>query len=212
MHETAIAELNPAIAPEKGEDAAWAVINVPLSPHDLIRFCQQDVERLFRINPYLEFTAWETRADGLIRFSGKNSSQEPPFPFDLMLRVENQEDGLTVSYESGLKHTTRFKVEASELGAKLTILDIYTPLYEEELETRQHEVDRSLTTWAGDLQKFLVTWKQWRWFAPWRWYMDRIWKRLKPTGRRITYMFWWITLVEIALIVLGVAIYLVEHS
>ncbi len=42
--------------------------------------------------------------------------------------------------------------------------------------------------------------------------MDRIWKRLKPTGRRITYMFWWITLVEIALIVLGVAIYLVEHS
>ena len=41
--------------------------------------------------------------------------------------------------------------------------------------------------------------------------MRNVWQRLKPSGRRITYMFWWITLVEIALIALGVGIYLVEY-
>ena len=34
---------------------------------------------------------------------------------------------------------------------------------------------------------------------------------MKPTARRITYILLWITVVEIALIALGVAIYFVEY-
>jgi hypothetical protein len=204
--------LDQDLTQEDTQDAAWAAVNVPFSPAELRRFCQKDPERLFRINPYLEFTTWEQRPDGRVRFSGRNSSQEAPFEFDLTLRIEPQTEGLTVHYEDGLKLNTRFKVEASEFGAKLTVHEEYRPLTEQDLETYQNEIDRSLTTWAGDLQKFLIMWKQWRWLSPWRWYMNRVWMRLKPTGRRITYMFWWITLVEIALIALGTAIYLLEYT
>lgn len=211
MSDTA-ALLDEEYTPGNSQDAAWAAVNVPLSPAELTQFCQKDLERLFRINPYLEFTTWEQRPDGKVHFSGRNSSQEPPFEFDLILRVEAQADGLTVHYEDGLKLNTRFKVEASEFGAKLTVHEDYRPLSEQALAAQQQEIDRSLTTWAGDLQKFLVMWKQWRWLPPWRWYMNRVWKRLKPSGRRISYMFWWITLVEIALIALGTAIYLLEYT
>ena len=73
-------------------------------------------------------------------------------------------------------------------------------------------MDRSLTTWAGDLQKFLINWKRWRGFAPWRLYMRRVWQPMKPMGRRIAYIFWWITLVEILLILLGIGIYWAEYT
>jgi hypothetical protein len=35
---------------------------------------------------------------------------------------------------------------------------------------------------------------------------------MKPAGRRITYMLLWITVVEFALIALGVGIYFVEYA
>lgn len=197
---------------DQEDDAAWAAVHTPLSPDELIRFCHEDVERLFRINPYLEFSAWEALSESRYRFCGKNFSREQPIEFDLGLRIKKELDGLSVRYDNGLKMHTRFTIESSELGSRLTIHEQYRSLPAAELEARQQEVDRSLTTWAGDLQKYLIMWKQWRWLPPWRWYMRNVWQRLKPSGRRITYMFWWITIVEIALIALGAAIYLVEYS
>ena len=145
------------------------------------------------------------------RFAGINACEERPFAFDFTLAVQMLPDGLQVHYVTGLKSATTFTIESSEYGSKLTIQENYQHLSQEEFARHGDEVDRSLTTWAGDMQKFLITWKQWRWLGPWRWYMRHVWQRLKPSGRRITYMFWWITLVEITLIVLGVGIYLVEY-
>lgn len=192
-------------------NAAWAAVNTPLAPRELLAFCREDVERLFRINPYLEFARWEQLAEHRFHFSGRNSSQAQPFDFDLELQLEELADGLRIRYRGGLKHQTTFQVEPSVHGSRLTIRDDYPALADEQPRGKIDRVDRSLTTWAGDIQKYLITWKQWHWLPPWRWYMRRVWQRMKPTGRRIAYMFWWITLVEVALILLGAAIYMAEY-
>ena len=201
-------EQKPSI---EAENAAWAAINTPLQPDELIEFCREDIERLFRINPYLEFKEWQSHGDDSYRFSGRNSSQEQPFDFELELHVETLPDGFRIHYRGGLKQETTFKIESSSHGSKLTIHESYPPEPDEQQEESLGEIDRSLTTWAGDIQKFLIMWNQWRWLGPWRWYMNRVWRTMKPSGRRIAYMFWWITLVEIALIALGAGIYLAEY-
>ena len=194
------------------DDAAWAAINTPLSTEDLMTFCL-DIERLFRINPMLEFTAWETLSDNRFRMAVKNiSHKEQPFELDVKMNVEHAADEITIHYENGIKKKTILKIEPSEYGSKLTITDTYTGLSEEERQSRLHEVDKSLINWANYLQRFLITWKKWSKFALWRWYMKRIWQPMKPTGRRVTYMLLWITLAEVALITLGAGIYLSEFK
>lgn len=209
MNDTASPD-KPSQAFLQNEDVAWAAINTPLFPEELHTFCRQDIERLFRINPYLEFNRWEAIGDNRYSFSGKNASRTPAFAFDLRLKVEEVQNGLTVHYDNGIKERTVFQIEPSDTGSKLTIHEFYRQV--EQDDDALEEVDRSLTTWAGDLQKYLVMWKKWRWIPPWRWYMNHVWNGMKPTGRRIAYMFWWITLVEIALIFLGIGIYFAELS
>lgn len=194
------------------DDAAWAAINTPLSTEDLMTFCQ-DIERLFRINPMLEFKAWETLSDNRYRMAVKNiSHKEKPFELDVKMNVEKKEDEITIHYENGIKKKTIIKIEPSEYGSRLTITDNYTGLSEDERQSHLHEVDKSLVNWANYLQRFLITWKKWSKFALWRWYMRRIWQPMKPTGRRVTYMLLWITLAEVALITLGAGIYLSEFK
>jgi hypothetical protein len=197
-------------APIAAEDAAWAAINTPLSVDELKVFCQ-DIERLFRINPMLEFNAWETLPDDRYRMAVKNISQEQPFELDVEFYVEQQGNEIIIHYANGLKKQTIFRIEPSEFGSKLTLIDEYG-MSEAERNEKISEVDKSLVNWADYLQRYLITWKKWSRHGWWRWYMKRIWQPMKPTGRRITYMFLWITLVEIALIILGAGIYWSEYT
>ena len=193
------------------EDAAWASITTPLTVEELIEFCNEDVERLLRINPFVEFKHWKERGNGSYQYNFKNSSQEKSFELELELRVEQRLDGLTIHYSSGLKQSTQFKVEGNPLGSKLIIIENYAALGENEHEARMNEVDKSLITWAKDLQLYLMRWKRWSRIVPWRWYMKYVWQPMKPTGRRITYMLLWISLVEVGFIALGAAIYFAEY-
>lgn len=190
----------------ESQDAAWASVQTPLDTSALYAFCL-DIERLFRINPYLEFETWEQRGENQYHFSGRNSSQEPAFEFALDLEVEPLADGLVIRYAQGLKNTTTFLIEPADKGSKLTITEDYSGSSEAERNERLQEVDKSLTRWARDLQSFLMTWHRWSRLSLWRWYMHRVWQPLKPTGRRIIYMFIWISIVEVALIALGAALY-----
>lgn len=198
-------------APITSEDAAWATVNTPLKVNELKVFCQ-DIERLFRINPMLEFQQWEKLADNLYHMTVKNISQEIPFKQKTKLRVENHSQSTTIYYTNGLKKKTILKFEPVEHGSRLTIIDDYSDLSEEERQNRLDEVDKSLTSWADYLQRFMITWQRWSRFPPWRWYMRYIWQPMKPAGRRITYMLLWITVVEIILIALGTAIYFNEYT
>lgn len=191
------------------DDAAWAAINTPLSVEELNLFCQ-DIERLFRVNPMLEFNAWDKLSDNEYHMAVKNISQEESFEVDTKISVEQNLDEIIFNYSNGIKKKTILKIESSEYGSKLTITDSYDGLSDEERQTHMHEVDKSLINWADYLQRFLITWNKWSKFGLWRWYMKRIWQPMKPAGRRITYMLLWITVIEIALIILGVGIYLSE--
>ena len=197
-------------APIAADDAAWAAINTPLSVDELNAFCL-DIERLFRINPMLEFNAWESMGDNRYRMAVKNSSQETAFEVDLILNVTFHNNEIVVDYENGLKKKTIFKIEASEFGSKLTLVDEYHSVNKND-QNQLSQVDKSLVNWADYLQRYLVNWKKWSKYGWWRWYMRRIWQPLKPSGRRITYMLLWITVVEVALIMLGAGIYWSEYT
>ena len=197
--------------PPESQDAAWASIQTPLGTAALQTFCL-DIERLFRINPYLEFKTWEQRGENQYHFSGHNSSQEPAFEVALNLKVEPLPDGLVIRYAQGLKNSTTLLIEQADNGSKLTITEDYSGSSEAERNERLQEVDKSLTRWAGDLQSFLVTWHRWSRLSLWRWYMRRVWQPMKPTGRRIVYMFIWISIVEVALIALGAGLYWSEYT
>ncbi len=198
-------------APIEAEDAAWASLNTPLSVDGLREFCE-DIERLFRINPMLEFSKWQSLGHDHYLVAGRNISQDPAFDFEYELRTSKTVDGIEVSYSAGLKTSTLFRIEPAPQGSRLTIVDRYDGIAEHERKERLAEVDRSLVVWASYLQKFLLMWRRWSGHAWWRWYMRRVWQPMKPSARRITYMLLWISVVEITLIVLGAALYLVEYA
>jgi len=207
MNEIIEVPVNEVIdAPAAADDAAWAVINTPLSVEQLDMFCQ-DIERMFRINPMLEFKTWDKLSDKRYHMVVKNISQEEPFETDVEIKVEQKTNEITIHYSNGIKTKTVLLIEPSDFGSKLTITDIYDVLSEEERQSKMHEVDKSLISWADYLQRYLITWNKWSKFGLWRWYMKRVWQPMKPAGRRISYMLLWITLVEIALITLGVGLY-----
>lgn len=192
-------------------DSAWASVNTPLSVPELKTFCK-DIVRLYRINPMLEFKETKNIGENEFLFSGSNISQETPFDFEFNLTVKETNTGFEISYDKGIKSSTSFVIEEAESGSKLTITDRYNRMSEEERKSHLGEVDKSLVNWAEYLQRYLIMWKKWRWFGLWRWYMRKVWQPMKPTARRITYMIWWITVVEIALISLGAGIYFIEFT
>lgn len=200
-----------------GKDAAWASINTPLTPEALRSFCL-DVERLFRINPMLTFNEWSELEAGHFRCKGQNWSQERPFDFELEFKVESLPEGIRINYlGESLKSSTLFRVEKVPEGgpglSRLTIVDEYNEALPEEVRQAQlHRVDRSIRVWAEYLLRYLIIWDRWSWCPPWRWYMQRIWLPMKPSGRRITYMLLWISALEVALIGLGVIIYYLEYA
>ena len=203
--------MNDMTQPEAMEDSAWAAVNTPLSVDELMTFCA-DVERLFRINPMLEFTNWERKSENRFAFAGKNISQEQAFEFDLEISVTPLDDGFLFEYDKGIKSSTTLKIESSPQGSRLTLTDRYERLPVEEREAHVQEVDKSLVIWAEYLQKYLINWRRWSKFGLWRWYMRRVWQPMKPSGRRITYMLLWISVVEIALIALGAGIYFAKYA
>lgn len=123
--------MNDDTAPSESQDAAWASIQTPLDTSALHAFCL-DIERLFRINPYLEFETWEQRGENQYHFSGRNSSQEPAFEFALDLEVEPLSDGVVIRYAQGLKTSTTLLIEPVDKGSKLTITEDYSGSSEEE--------------------------------------------------------------------------------
>lgn len=193
------------------QDAAWASIITPLTIEQLDLFCT-DIERLFRVNPFIEIDHWHQLDPHRYEVSGRNFSQDPAFDFSFEMTVHKQANEIRIDYSEGLKSSTRFSMENDEAGSKLTITEDYSSHSEEERRQRLGEVDKSLVKWAGDLRAYIVMWNRWSWLAPWRWYMRHVWQPMKPSARRIVYMLIWISAAEAALIALGFAIYWLEFS
>jgi len=198
------------VPPIDSDDAAWVSFKTPLSKDDLIVFCQ-DIYRLLRINPYLEFNNWIQTADNRYSIDALNTSTIPVISMNLDIEVEPLDDGIRMIYSQGLKSSTTFKVKQETEHASLTIIDSYDAVIASEREQRLDEVDKSLVKWGEDIQDYLVRWNRWSRISAWRWYMKHVWQPMKPSARRITYMLLWITLAEISLILLGATIYVTGY-
>ncbi len=180
--------------PGAGEDAAWVGVATTLSPSKLLGL-MDDPERLLRVNSRWVFDRWERSAPDRFRLRIQNQSNDRVW--ETGGRWRRLPDGLQLDYDEGIKAFTRFLVEPLGEGARLWVIEDYGRYPEAERRARTDEVDRSLTPWGHDLHRYLRAWARWSRLAPWRWYMERVWRPMRPLGRRIVRLLVWATLAEI---------------
>lgn len=194
--------------PEDERDAAWVTIETPMSPTELLAFCREDVERLFRINSLLRIDEWSRTGERDHRVRLRNLSN------DQTLEIELHEDrpayALRVVYGDGLKTSTTFKVVPGDGGAQLVVTDDYSGTPVEQRRTRTDEVDQSLTQWGHDLHRYLARWSRWSRYSPWRWYMNRVWLPMTPAGRRVVFALVVITAIEFIAFLMVLFIFVLE--
>jgi len=188
-------------------DSAWVSIDTQLDLETLAGHCR-DVEGILRVNPYLNFEEWKETAPGRYHFKAQNLSNDQEV--DTAVHEEISADGIRLFYESGIKSSTHFKLEAIEGGSRLTITDDYSGTPPEEREARIKEVDKSLMQWGNYLHGYFRRWHKWAWVPLWPWYMRKVWRRMNPMGRRIAFILWVITLFEIAAILIFTAVFALE--
>lgn len=189
-------------------DAAWVVLETDLGATDLAAFCL-DLERLYRINPFLEFKSWQWPAPGRFRAEMLNHSNGQRSVLDGAV-ARSSELSFRIDFGGGIKKCTRFEVQPAGQGARLAITDEYLPSAAAD-STVDAQVDRSLHAWAVALKAYLEHERRWSGYAPYRWTMRRVWLPMSPAGRRITFLLLVITLADLALIALGLAIYWLEQ-
>ena len=195
---------------QTARDASWVIIDTPLDLPALRVFCT-DLERLFRINPYLEFQTWRRSGADSYHARLRNLSNQQTVALDI--RIERASpDEFTAVYRDGIKACTRFALEPTAVGSRVTITDDYSRLPDAERAQHIDAVDKSLNAWGWALYEYLRYEQRWGRFAPWRWYMRRVWLPMTPRARRITYMLVVLTVAELVLILLGALIYRIEFS
>ena len=184
-------------------------IDTPLEPAELRLYCE-NIERLYRINPYLEIDAWEPLGAGAYRVSWRNLSNAQTATLELR-REPGSENAFSIAYSQGIKRSTRFSVEPAPGGSRLVITDDYASLPEAERAARLAEVDKSLTAWAWALHAHLRRERRWGGNPLWRWTMQRFWLSMRPRARRITVLIVLATLAEFAFFLLVALIWWIEH-
>lgn len=185
-------------------------IDTPLGLPELRAFCG-DLERLYRINPYLEIQAWQPLAAGGFRVAWRNLSNEQAETLELRLETES-ENAFTVVYSEGIKRRTRFVLGAAPGGSRMVITDEYADLPEEQRSNRIAEVDKSLTAWGWALHAHLRREHRWGSNPLWRWGMRRFWLPMRPSARRITVLIVLASAAEFAFFMLVAMIWWIEQS
>ena len=143
------------------EDRAWVTIDTSLTVAELQAFCRNR-ERLYRINPGLEFRAWQETSPGRIHAEWLNLSNGQTQALDLSVVAES-DSVFRVDYDRGIKAWTRFAIEPAAGGARLTITDDYSRLPAGERAERLDEVDRSLPAWGRGIHLYLRRQRRWGW-------------------------------------------------
>jgi hypothetical protein len=194
---------------EAGEDSAWTMVPTALAAGELLRQLD-DPERLLRVNPHWNFAAWELDPDESFRLRVRDTLADRSW--ETSGRIERHDDGLRLVYADGLKAATRFRIEADGPGARLWVIDDYGRLPAAERAMRLDEVDRTLPAWGEALGRYCAGWRRWHRWPPWRWYMERVWRRMTPLARRIARLLIWISVIELAVFVLLVAVLALEQG
>jgi len=216
MPKAAAGESRPAAAAAPGEDAAWVVVELPVAPDAALAFVG-DVQRLFRLNPYLEILSWETvpGRESRERYRARWVNEMNGIASDLELAVVPNETllGYRVEYSAGIKRSTEVRVEQAAGGTSvLTLRDAYDTPRGAGRERRLQEVDRSLVPWGAAIRRYLLGIQRWSRWPLYRWYMTGYWLRMKPRERRIARLLVWTTALEFLVFLLVLSVFLVDHS
>jgi len=193
------------------EDKAWVEFITPLNVKALFHFCN-DIEILFRLNPYLDIKHWEYISENSYRLEATNYSQIPEFYVDTRFEKSSAKNEINIQYGTGIKSNTTFSIKATTKGSQLTIADHYHSQHNTGVKDYLTQVDRSLQKWGEEIQQFLIRWNRWSWFPLWRLYKLRIWLPMKPFARRVTDMLLIVSAVEVLLIVTGTIFYLLFYK
>jgi len=191
------------------EDKAWVEFFTPLDEKALFKFCN-NIEILFRINPYLEIKLWENSTDNKYKLHAINHSQTPEFELKTDLEISTTKNEIKLQYDSGIKSNTVFSIKNASKGSQLKITDSYHTNINHDNENYLDLVDKSLKNWGEEVQQFLIQLNRWRWLPLWRLYKFRIWLPMKPAARRITDMLLLVSVIEIFLITAVAIVYLIE--
>ncbi len=192
------------------DDAAWVRIETSMSASGsarLHRRCRAALSHQSAAGDHRLSSPWARAAIGSSRSISRTDSS-----IDVALTVTQTDSAVEVAYGSGLKAATHFRVEAAPGGAHLVVTDIYGGGSADERRARAGEVDLSLNAWGRALHGYLGVWSRWRWLAPWRWYMRRVWQPMKPSARRIVWMILVISAFELFAIVVLLGVWVIVRS
>jgi len=200
----------PPKLPTDSKDVAWVAVPCRQGPETL-RTYLRDPEVLLRINPYWVFTRWETISPGRYQVEFHNETNQQDYNGVIEAEMRS-DDVLVVHYRQGLKQRTFFSVEPAAMGSRLVVVDDYEGPSEAERESRKNEVDRSIVAWGEGFRRYFVRQRRYRWLPGWRLYIRKVWVPMKPTHRRIVWLIWLFTLFDVAIVILGFAIWFIEYS
>lgn len=196
--------------PASPQNAAWAVVALPLAAPQLLAFLS-DIERLFRLNPYLEIAEWqELRAGQSYRVKRLNEMNGARG--DLALRIQSLPDltGIRVTYEHGLKLATEFKVDTAPDGSLLTVTEHYRPVADES-DPRLGEIDRSLIPWAASIRSHVRGLARFGGIPGYLWCSEHLMLGLPPRQRRMVRLLVWVSILEFAVFLAVVAVVWLER-
>ena len=198
-------------APEL-ENAAWASVEVPLSPQRLHDFLA-DTGRLFRLNPHLEIEAWLPQDAGTRTYRWSALNETNGCRSEVCMRAEAlvENAGWTLHYDAGLKRATEFRIAAAAGGSLLTVTDHYHPVPNGSDE-RLKEVDRSLIPWTGAIRRHLAGLARFGGMPGYRWWMECVMLGMPPRQRRIVRMIVWVSVLEFVVFLFVALIYVLESG
>ncbi len=194
----------------RADDAAWVSLSLPLAPQALQEMLC-DVEVLLRVNPCLEFERLERMPGGRLELAGRNDSNHQAFATGVDYAARSDGRGFVLRYDSGIKRETHFEIapalDTDPSGSVLTITEVYDTPPQAERERRLAEVDRSLVPWAAALRAYLLQRARWGTWPAYRWLNERFWLGMPPRQRRVARLIIWTTLLEFAVFLAALAVY-----
>lgn len=186
-------------------NAAWIKIPTKLAVNDLSEFCSH-LERLFRLNPYLQIELWQPKSLSLTEVKWENHSNTETFTVETTMQALKNKNEIEINYSKGIKQKTFFIIEPFEQDSALLIVDDYGDSEPDKLGG----VDKSLQAWGVSLERFFKHYALLKKIPGIDIVIDRFWIRLSPMARRITYILLVITIVEVIALILFVLLLLLS--
>lgn len=196
------------------ENAAWVTVSVACSAQTLVEFVQ-NLERLFRLNPYLEIRQWKDETtEGIakkIQFSALNEMNGVLYDVSLNFsQITPQE--FVVHYSASFKERLEVKIADAAPHATLTLIEHYRKLPAGEHQRHLQEVDQGLTPWAVSIKNYIEGLARWGCLPFYRWYKEKFWLSMIPRHRRIARLLLWTTVLEFIVFFFVFIIYWLEAA